>query len=74
MAEFAGDDGDLKRRMTHLIQHGAQVNCGRDSDGLTPLHWACSKGWVDQVRLILEKGGRVVYRLHKSQVEPSFHS
>lgn len=39
-----------------LISHGASVNC-RDTEGCTPLHYACQMNLPDTVAILVEKGG-----------------
>lgn len=45
----------LERIILELLNNGADVDSG-DETGWTPLTWAVSKGYVDTVRLFLEKG------------------
>lgn len=42
--------------LSKLIDHGANVNC-RDTDGYTPLHYACQNNLPDTVQLLIESGG-----------------
>ena len=43
-----------------LMDHFNSEECGlntRDTDGLTPFHWACYRGQTDIVKLLLEHSG-----------------
>ncbi|MCP5046433.1 MAG: ankyrin repeat domain-containing protein, partial [bacterium] len=42
------------KMLTRLLRApNCQVNEGREKDGVTPLHIACKKGWVEGVKLLL---------------------
>ena len=45
--------------VTLLLRHGAEVDSGRSSDGLTPLHMACDRGHGAIVSLLLGHGADV---------------
>jgi len=41
-----------------LILKGADIN-GRDTQGGTPLHWACSHGNMNIIKLLIKKGANI---------------
>jgi hypothetical protein len=45
-------------KVIEFLREGANVNT-RDEDGLTPLHYAASRGYVEVARLLLENGADV---------------
>lgn len=50
MAERGDED-----YVEYLLQSGADMDC-KDSQGWTPLHWACSTGRVEVVQILLDHG------------------
>ena len=50
-------EGDVAT-VRHLIESGADVNVA-EGDGMTPLHWAAGRGYVEVTQLLLEAGADV---------------
>ncbi len=44
--------------VSYLLDHGADPN-SRDTNGVTPLHWAAVNGHVPCCRLLLQSGAKV---------------
>ena len=57
-AGFAPACGPSPRLIQCLLDAGANVNAV-DADGWTPLHWACSTGFIEGVVLLLKHGAEV---------------
>jgi len=51
-------DGDLSL-VEKALDNGEEVNCTADEGGLTPLHYACDRGHVDVVKLLLARGANI---------------
>ena len=50
----ATQSGDVEK-VREILEHGkCTVNC-TDSTGWTPLHWACKKGYVAVVRVLVSE-------------------
>ena len=59
-----------------LMDHFNSEECGlntRDTDGLTPFHWACYRGQTDIVKLLLEHSGSNINLNAKDNYDNCIH-
>ncbi|CAL4089268.1 unnamed protein product, partial [Meganyctiphanes norvegica] len=51
-------NGDVAA-VTKAIQGGGNINFQKRPDELSPLYWACSKGHINVVKLLIKEGANV---------------
>ena len=53
---FAGGDNSTQI-VKDLLDAGANIN-SKDDEGNTPLWWACRYGYIETIKLLIDRGAR----------------